>query len=97
MERNEISLHEVKVYRAFVADKARWFTVNDIVSATDKVAHRTVTHHVRRLLGLGLLDMAEVFPAHKYRWAEKADKRNLAYVLRLQRAESAFGLESRDD
>jgi hypothetical protein len=25
---------------------------------------------------LGLVDLAEVFPAHRYRWSEKAAKRN---------------------
>ena len=58
----------------------------------DKVAHRTVRAHLRKLVSLGVLDVAEVYPGHRYRLAEKASKRNAGNVQRLQSVASVFGL-----
>jgi predicted transcriptional regulator len=91
VEHNEISLHELQVYRALVAQKDTWVTVLDLTKKVEHVARRTITHHLQRFLTLGLVDRAETFPGHRYRWAAKGDKRNRAYMLRLQRANEAFG------
>lgn len=45
-----------------------------------------------KLVDLGLLDQAEVFPAHRYRLSSKADKRNKSYLQRLERAAEVFGI-----
>jgi hypothetical protein len=45
-----------------------------------------------KLVNLGIFDQAEVFPAHRYRLAEMADKRNKGYALRIEQAMSVFGI-----
>lgn len=90
MERSEVSLHEVKVFRLLQSSPSKWFTHADIAAQVKGVAVRTIRHHTKRLVALGLLDVAEVFPAHRYRFAEKAGKRNQAMLLRLERAAEIF-------
>lgn len=90
MERNEISVHEVRVYVALKA-AGGWLTNTEIAEAA-KVAARTARAHTLKLVRLGVLDLAEVFPAHRYRLAELAKKRNTAYVQRLESARAVFGL-----
>lgn len=91
MERNEISEHEVKVYLALRAS-AKWMTNREIGERLTGVGPRTVRLHTKRLADLGILDQAEVFPAHRYRIAEKRGKRNKGYADRLDRAAEIFGL-----
>jgi Fic family protein len=88
-EKGEISLHEVKIYRTFTNSPSSWFTNKEIATATG-VAQRTVRLHTFRLVQLGILDLAEVFPAHKFRFAKAADKRNKGYFLRLETACDVF-------
>jgi hypothetical protein len=90
MEKGEISTHEVKVVD-FVKGAKRWVTGKEIVEGTG-VKYRTVNNHCNRLIGMGIFDLAEVFPHHRYRYSEKADKRNKAYVLRLANAREALNL-----
>jgi hypothetical protein len=90
MERSEISRHEVTLYRALLASPERWFT-NQELSEQTKLPGRTVRLHTHRFVELGMLDLAEVFPAHKYRWSSKSGKRNAAYLQRLQQADGVFG------
>ncbi len=92
MERNEISLHEVKIYNALRANKERWLTNSEVAGIVKDVALRTVRAHTLKLVKLGLIDQAEVFPAHRYRWSEKGEKRNMAYALRLEAACGVFGI-----
>lgn len=90
-ERNEVSRHEVEVFRV-LSLSADWVTNRDIQSRCDGVAARTVRATTLRLVRLGVLDQAEVFPAHRYRLAPKADKRNRGYFDRLTRAAEVFGV-----
>jgi predicted transcriptional regulator len=90
-EGNEVSLHEVKVYLALRSNPGQWITNADIERAAS-VPRRTVRWHTRRLVNLGIVDQAEVFPAHRYRLADKADKRNGSYARRLEQAVEIFGL-----
>jgi DNA-binding IclR family transcriptional regulator len=90
MERNEISLHEVRVYLALKA-AGGWLT-NAEVAAAAGVAGRTARLHTLRLARLGVIDQAEVFPAHRFRLSGKAAKRNPAYLQRLDAAVTVFGL-----
>ena len=91
MESNEISVHEVRIWLALECGK--WMTNSELAKAA-RVAERTATNHTRRLVSLGLLDMAELFPGHRFRISDKADKRNSGYFRRLQRAKGVFGLSS---
>lgn len=90
-EKGEISLHEVKLYRSFTGSPEKWVSNRDVAQMTG-VAERTVRMHTLRLVNLGILDMAEVFPAHRFRLAKMADKRNKGYVTRLENACEVFGL-----
>ena len=90
MERNEVSLHEVKVYLVLKKEPA-WITSKDIAKKAG-VADRTARAHALRLVQLGIIDQAEVFPAHRYRLSENASKRNIGYLQRLEKACEVFGL-----
>lgn len=90
MERNEISVHEAMVFNTLANTKA-WMRNEDIAKSTG-MPRRTVRSHTARLVNLGLVDLAEVFPAHRYRYSAKADKRNKAYLQRIQQAIDIFGL-----
>lgn len=91
MERNEVSIHEVRLFKALQARSGKWATAKEM-SDEAEIAGRTARAHLTKFVGLGIVDVAEVFPAHRYRLAEKADKRNAAYINRLKAAASVFGL-----
>lgn len=86
-ERNEISLHEIRVYRALL--DCAWHT-NKAIAQIAGVAERTARAHTKRLLDLGICDVAEVFPGHRYRLSLKASKRNASYMGRLAEADKVF-------
>jgi len=88
METNEISLHQVKVFEQ-LRKIGTWTTIKDVADATG-VKYRTVHAHIHRMVKLGILDLAEVFPRHRYRLSEKADKRNISYLQRLEKACDIF-------
>lgn len=90
MEHNEISLHEIKVFMALESRK-QWVTNLELATEL-KMSPRTVRYKTKKFVDLGLIDMAEVFPAHKYKYSDKADKRNIAYVKRIKQAAEVFGL-----
>ena len=90
-ERNEVSLHEVKVYAALRDKPDEWLT-NKEISQRSGVAERTTRMHTLRLVKLGVIDQAEVFPAHRYRFSEKGSKRNAAYSQRIKVAAEIFGV-----
>lgn len=90
MERSEISLHQIKVYR-FVRDSAGWVDNSAIAKATG-VSGRTARLHTKTLVSLGIFDQAELFPGHRFRMSSFAEKRNKAYLRRLSEAEKVFGL-----
>ena len=89
MEKSEISHHELRTYKA-LKSATTWLTSREI-AAQAKISPRTARAHVTKFVNLGLIDVAEVFPGHRYRWSEKADKRNAAYLKRLERAMEVFG------
>lgn len=90
-EKGEISAHEVRLYRVFTNSPLAWFT-NKEVAASSRIAERTARMHTLRLVKLGILDLAEVFPAHKFRLSQMADKRNRGYLQRINNACEVFGL-----
>jgi len=91
MERNEISIHELSVWLA-LKRAGKWITNDELFAMVDGVRPRTVRTHTKKFVELGLVDLAEVFPGHRYRISEMASKRNKAYVLRLDAAIEQFGL-----
>jgi Fic family protein len=90
MESNEISLHQAKVFR-FVKSQPDWVTAKAIALATD-ISGRTARSHCFKLVKLGIFDQAEVFPAHRYQFSKFADKRNKAYLQRLEQACAIFSI-----
>lgn len=88
-ERNEVSLHEVRVFLALKGKPEEWLT-NLEISKASGVNQRTTRLHTIRLVQLGMLEKAEVFPAHRYRWSAKGARRNAAYSQRLQTAAEVF-------
>lgn len=90
-ERNEISLHEVKVFSALKQRPNEWLT-NKGISDVSGVKERTVRLHTLRLVKLGMLEQAEVFPAHRFKWSTNASKRNMAYSQRIEKAVEIFGM-----
>lgn len=90
MEKNEISLHEIKVYRS-LKEAGKWMTNKDIHAAT-KIPLRTVCFKTKKFVDLNICDLAEVFPGHRYRLSEMAEKRNSSYIKRLETAAEVFGV-----
>jgi predicted DNA-binding transcriptional regulator len=88
MERAEISRHEVRIFN-LLSESTRWLTNKEIATQLS-MSERTVRMHTLRFVRLGMLDQAEVFPAHKYRWSAKSDKRNISYLQRLKQAAEVF-------
>lgn len=88
METNEISLHLLKIFQ-HVKKSSKWVTSKEVAEATG-VAQRTSRAHLLKLVHLGILDQAEVFPAHRYQFSEMADKRNKAFMQRLEKAAEVF-------
>ena len=93
MEKNEVSIHEAKLFLAVQKSGVAWRTSKDLAKLAG-INDRTARAHCYKLAKLGLIDTAEVFPAHRYRMAEKADKRNGGYLRRLQAACDVFGLNA---
>lgn len=91
MERNEISVQEARAYHIFKTRHGEWLTAKGLATYA-KIAPRTARMCGLKLVRLGLLDLAEVWPAHRYRLSEKAPKRNIAYVQRLEAALEVFGI-----
>ena len=91
MEQNEISIHEVRVVQAMQANAEKWLSNKDIAELVQGVSPRTVRAKTAKLVTIGLLDVAEVFPSHRYRWSDKAKQRNAAYLNRLAKAAEVFG------
>jgi len=89
MEKTEVSVHEVRVYLA-LQRASSWMNAKEI-SAAARVAPRTARAHAHKLAKLGLLDTAEIFPGHRYRLSQHANKRNAAYVARLDAAVDVVG------
>lgn len=91
-EKAEISIHECRIFLALDTDS--WKTATQI-SKISKTARRTSSYHLLRFCKLGIADLAEVFPAHRYRLSIKAHRRNHAYLTRITQALEVFGLSKK--
>lgn len=90
MESNEISRHEVGIF-ATLQQADTWLTSRQIATQAH-VAPRTARQHLLRFVQLNIIDVAEVFPGHRYRIPDDAAKRNRGYLDRLERAADVFGI-----
>lgn len=95
MEKNEISEQEVRIFCVFRNHSDQWLTNKQISELSDSIPGRTVRLHVKRFVDLGLVDQAELFPSHRYKWSSKAEKRNKSYFLRLKNAVDIFGISKK--
>ena len=74
-----ISLHEIRVFRSL--DGAGWVTATD-VSKSARVSPQTARSHLFKFVQLGLVEVARVFPAFRYRIAANVDEHQQAVGLR---------------
>lgn len=91
-EGTTVSEHMVRVVACLRGNPSTWFH-SDQIAESAKVAKRTARAHATRLVALGMLDVAEVFPGRRYRWSEKAEKRNAAWLRRVEQAAEVLGVE----
>ena len=84
-----ISIELYRVFRLITARPKQWFTCAEVARGA-RVAPRTARHHLVRMTKLRLLDVAEVFPARKYKLSPLAKERNKAMWERLTRAAEVF-------
>lgn len=89
-DRTEISEQEVAFFR-IVRTSRDWMTASDIAKAAG-IAPRTGRAYALKFVRLGMLDHAEVWPAHRYRWSGTAAKRNNTYIRRLEQADAIFAM-----
>ena len=66
---DQISVHEVLVFKALERNRHRWVSNSELASHLPDVTLRTVRKHVARWVKLGLAEQASVFPGPRYRLA----------------------------
>jgi len=96
-ERTEISLQEARTFLALKGRPKSWLSNIEIAELVDGVSPRSIRAYTLKFVRLGLLDQVELFPRHKYRLAERPEKRNRSYWQRLLAAIEIFGLEHQGD
>ena len=92
-ETSEISEHLVRIID-FVKT-SEWCSNSEIANGAN-VAYRTARLHTFNMVKLGLFDQADVFPGHRYRYSEQADKRNRALVTRIDQAREVLAIGKRN-
>ena len=80
-----VSVHEIRVFHSL--EGAGWVTARDI-SKSARVSPRTARSHLLRFVQLGLVEVARVFPAFRYRIAANVDEHQ--YAVRLRKASTLF-------
>ena len=91
-EKGEISIHEARLYKTFVLSPETWFSNREAAKLAE-ISERTARMHTLRLVKLGILDLAEVYPGHRFRLSKMADKRNKSYMQRLDNVCEIFGMK----
>lgn len=72
-----------------------WATAIE-VAATSGVAGRTTRHHLTRLVKVGVVELVEAFPGHRYRWSTAPSEKCEAFVVKLDAVIGALGLEAEE-
>ena len=85
-----MSIQQVRIFR-YIQQAQGWVTARDIAKGAD-VAERTARSHAFRLVRMGILDEARVFPGHRYRLADKTDQQNSDYLQQLEETCKVFDL-----
>lgn len=85
MEKREVSVHEVRIFEVLRSEPNIWFTIAELREQAN-VARRTAALHAKRFVDSGLLDVMEMYPGFRYRWAKKAGSRDAGYLRRLEQA-----------
>lgn len=88
-EKSEISDKEIKFFMSLRSSPG-WKTSKEVANAA-KCSPRTGRMYALKFVRLGIADLAEVFPEHRYRIAERASRRNASYIQRLEQAIEVFG------
>ena len=91
METSEVSLHEVKIWKALTERPKDWLTNKEIADRS-KIKPRTVRAHTLKLVAFGLLEQAEVFPSHRFRIAATETARRHPHLKALEQAAKIFGV-----
>lgn len=92
METKKISSHQMRVFLVIKNAGGTWMNTKEIASKAD-VGIRATNNHVKTLLSLGVIDMVEAFPSRLFRLSELPDRRNKAYMNRLEKAIDASGVK----
>lgn len=92
MERNEVSIHEARLFVSLRKKARQWISSKEAAESSG-ISPRTARAHLLKFVKLGIVDVAETFPGHRYKMSEKADKRNQAYLMRLKGTAEVFGLK----
>lgn len=92
MGSKKISRHEVEVFHLLRLDREKWYSVQDLAAALKEknIADRTVRLHVSRFAQAGLLEIAEIFPAKRYRLSEKGG--DAGFRSKLEQTAAILGL-----
>lgn len=90
MENAEVSRHQVAMY-LFVKESKTWVTAKDIAEGSG-VCGSSARHGAKKFVDMGIFDLAEVFPGHRYRLSTNAHRRNRAMIIRLETAVEVFGM-----
>lgn len=54
------------------------------------VSERTARMHTLRLAKMGVLEVAPVFPSHRYQWSKNEDRKTSAYLRSIENAAKVF-------
>jgi predicted DNA-binding transcriptional regulator YafY len=90
MEFKEISSQLVAIIDHLESTKD-WVSVIDIAAETC-ISRSTVRSHIRKLLGLGIVNIARLYPGFRYRFSEKAKLQ--PFWVRIEEARAGFNLRT---
>lgn len=90
----DISLHEVRVYVAFLDNPTAWLTNKDVAQIAS-VSGRTARLHTQRLTGLGILNVTKVVPGYRFQLSDMAIRQNVSYITHLDNARAVFAMPLR--
>ncbi len=84
-DRDQVSKQEVMIFRTLRGAVA--WTTSAALARAATVAGSTARLHLRRYVALGLVDVVQLHPGHRYRWVSKVPAgAAAAYLKRLKRA-----------
>src|SRR5438309_558618 len=90
MESRSISIQEIRVFQTLRAHAGEWLTNHEIAEEA-AVADRTARAHTAHFVEVGIAEVAELFPAHRYRLTDRASLTDAGYFDRLEQAVAVLG------